>query len=123
VALNYNQKQALRALMRSPSVAAAARVCGLSERTLWRYLADEEFKAELSERQSKETTALSAALAGLSSTAIETLAELMDDPEAPASVRARVALGTLKERRDVIELSELEERLAAVERLLEEEGA
>jgi hypothetical protein len=118
--LNRNQKRAIKALMQSPSVAAAARRCGLTPRTLWRYLNDPEFKRELANRQDNETTALSAALAGMSSDAIQTLHDLMTDKSVSPSVRARVALGWLKERRDALELDELAQRIAALEEALNE---
>lgn len=41
-----NQEKALAALLNSVSIADAATKCGLSERTLYRYLEDEIFKKE-----------------------------------------------------------------------------
>jgi len=122
MALNPNEKKAIKALLATPSVAAAARRCGLSERTIWRYLNDAEFKAALDDRQDRETRALTAALAGLSSDAMQALHELVTDPTTPPSVRARVALGWLRERRDAIELDALAQRVAALEKLANEKG-
>jgi len=101
--------------MATPSVAAAARRCGLGERTIWRYLSDDEFTAALDSRMDRETKALSASLGGLSSVAISTLYEIMADRNAPPSVRARVALGLLRERRNAIELDQLVKRMDALE--------
>jgi len=113
--MNTNKRKALEALLATPSVAAAARRCGLAERTLWRYLNDAAFKAALDSRLDTETRALTAALGGLSSKAIEALHDLVTDPETPPSVRARVALGWLDKRGDVIELSQLSERVSKLE--------
>jgi len=108
--------------MREPSVAAAARRCGLSERTLWRYLGDPEFQAALDRRQDRETRALSAALGGLAGEAVAALHALVTDEGTPPTVRARVALGWLRERRDAIELDALAQRVAALEKLANEKG-
>jgi len=115
VGLSRNQKRAIQALMATPSVAAAARRCGLTDRTLWNYLGDPEFKAALDARMDKETTALSASLAGLSKDAMEGLHELVNDREIPPSVRLRAILGWLQQRRDVIELDQLVKRMDALE--------
>ena len=120
--LNRNQVRAIDALLASPSVAAAARACGLSERTVWRYLADPEFKAELRRRQDQAIAATSAALAGLSGRAVEALRDLLADSECSQSVKARVALGVLSARREATELDDLSERVAELERRLSSDG-
>jgi len=116
--LNRNQQNALGALLTTPSVAAAARVCGLSERTIWRYLGDPEFERALRQRQDSETRALTAALVGLSGRAVKALRDLLTDPETPPSVRARAALGWLRERRQAVELDDLAQRVGRLEELL-----
>jgi len=113
--LNRNQKRAIEALLRCPTVAQAARKCGLAERTLWRYLKDDEFKAELRSRQDRAITQTAAALVGMSGDAIEALSGLLADPETPPSVKARVALGWLAERRKAVELDELSDRVTRLE--------
>jgi hypothetical protein len=118
--LTANQRKALDALLTTPSVAAAGRRCGLSARTIWRYLDDDQFKAELRARQDRAIAATTAALVGLSGDAVEALRDLLRDSETPASVKARVALGWLRERREAVELADLVERVGALEQLLEE---
>ena len=114
--LNGNQRKALDALLATPSVAAAARRCGLSERTIWRYLQGETFKAELHKRQDQTIAATTAAIVGLSGKAIEALRDLLTDPETPPSVKARVALGWLQRSRDAVRLDDLAQRVAELER-------
>ena len=113
--MNTNQKRAVEALLTTPTVSAAARACGLSDRTIWRYLANEEFKAELRKRQDEAVTAVTAALAGLTGDAVQALHDLLTDGETSASVKARCALGWLAERRKAIELDDLAARVAALE--------
>ena len=121
--LTTNQTRALDSLMNAPSVAAAARQCGLSERTIWRYLSDDGFKSELRARQDLTIAATAAALTGLSGEAVKALRDLLNDPECPPSVRARVALGALKARRDAAELDDLAERVQALEDALNEQDS
>jgi hypothetical protein len=54
----------------------------------------------------------------MSSEAIDTLVGITRDKEASASVRARVALGWLKERHDAIELDQLAQRVGALKEKL-----
>jgi hypothetical protein len=122
VSLNRNEKNALEALLRWPTVAQAARKCGLAERTLWRYLEDDVFKAELRKRQDKAVAQTTAALVGMSGDAIEALRDLLQDPETPPGVKARVALGWLQERRKAVELDDLAQRIGALEELLQREA-
>jgi AcrR family transcriptional regulator len=117
--LSANQKRALDALLNTASVAAAARHCGLSERTIWRYLSDDTFKSELRERQDKTIAATTAALVGLSGKAVEALRDLLQDALTPPSVKARVALGWLREKREAVELADLARRVGDLERALE----
>ena len=113
--MNLNQKHALEALLTNPTIEAAARACGLSGRTLHRYLGDETFKTELRKRQDEVVTAVTAALAGLTGEAVEALHNLLADSECSDSVKARVALGWLSERRKAIELDDLSQQVAALE--------
>jgi hypothetical protein len=78
------------------------------------------FKQELRQRQDKTITATSAALAGLNGRSVQALRDLLDDPECPHGVKARVALGQLRARRDAAELDDLTERVNELERRLNE---
>ncbi len=118
--LSANQKKALVALLACPSVAAAAKQAGLGERTLYRYLADDTFKAELRARQDQAIAAATAALSGLTGTAIETLRKVLTDPDASHAVKVRAALGILRERRRIGELDDLAERVSRLEEVLGE---
>jgi AcrR family transcriptional regulator len=113
--LNRNQKRAIPALLQTSTVADAARVCGLSERTLWRYLNDEEFNEALRKRQDDVIRSTTAALVGLSSDANSVLRDLMMDKQVSASVRARVALGIKRLVHEAVELQDVVSRLEALE--------
>ena len=113
--LNRNKLRAIEALLACPTVAEAARMCGLTERTLHNYLSDKEFKAELSKHQGEVVRAGTAALVGLSSESNKVLLELLTDGTVPASVRARVALGIKQHIANALELQDIIERLEALE--------
>ena len=75
--LTTNQRKALAALLAEPTVRDAAKRAGLGETTLYRYLRDPDFTAELRQRQDEILTATTSALAGLSQDAIGALGEAL----------------------------------------------
>lgn len=113
--LSRNQIKAVSALLANPSMATAAKACGLAERTLYNYLADPVFKAELCRRQDEVIAATTAALVGLSGNAVAVLQDVLSDPEATHAVKVRAALGWLKHTREAVELDALADRVAALE--------
>jgi phage terminase small subunit len=120
--LTPNQRKALDALLSTTTVSKAALACGLSERTLWRYLADDTFKTALRDRQDATIKATTAALVGLSGEAIQALHDLLIDTETPSAVKARVALGWLDHTRKTVELDDLAQRVADLEAVLTAEN-
>jgi len=113
--LSANKRRALAAILRCPTIAAAARQAGLSERTLWRYLQDPAFSAALIERQRIILKTTTTALVGLSELANETLDKILRDDKVSASVRARVCATIWQHRQGAVELVVLEDRVAALE--------
>ena len=113
--LNTNQRKALAALLATTSVTAAAASCGLAERTLYYYLANETFKAALRARQDAILGSVTASLVGLSGEAVQVLREVLSDPLATHAVKVRAALGWLKHTRDAVILDDLADRVAALE--------
>jgi hypothetical protein len=71
--LTTNKRKSIEALLVASSVREAAKIAGLGERTIYRYMADDEFKAELQARQDAILTGTTAALVGLTYEAIENL--------------------------------------------------
>ena len=121
-ALSTNQRKAIIALLANPTIGKAAAACGLGERTLNRYLADDDFRAELRARQDEAAAAMAAGLAGLAGKALSVLDGVMDDDEAGDSVKVRAALGVVSERRKAQELDVLSGRVADLERRLKGDG-
>lgn len=109
-----NQEKALTALLSSPSVSAASRQCGLSERSLWRYLSDSVFADELKRRRDDVLSASTTGLTAMTQTALDALATLLSDCESE-SVRARVATSILELSRKAVELDDVLQRLEVLE--------
>ena len=101
------REQAVLALLSEKTIAAAARRCGVNEKTLRRWMADDDvFKAELGEmRRAIFQTGVNRVQA-LTVTAIDTLAALMGRGMPPTvrlgAARAVVELGTHQHDADTI---------------------
>ena len=117
--LTTNQRRALEALLREPTVRAASAASNLNERTIYRYLRDPAFRAELRARQGEILTAATAALVGMSDTMHAELCRIATAGESD-SVRARAISIWAKHARDTLRLDELTERIGRLEELLGE---
>lgn len=114
--LSTNQRRALLALLRHSTVAKAAEVCKLTERTLYNYLGDPGFKGALRAQQDRAIVAATSALSGLAGTAIDVLRAVLEDAKATHATKTRAALGVLDQRRKSTELDDVLARLDALEK-------
>jgi len=118
---NKKRDEALvRAFVCGATVETAARRAGVSERTVYRRLADPAFQAELKEAGLELLQRTAALLSGAGIGSIKTLVDLQADAAVNPSVRRHAA-------RDVLDLSlryrdraDYEPRLAAAEQRLAE---
>lgn len=113
--LTHNQRKALEALLSSRTITDAAAKCGLTRRTLSKYLGDPDFLLELRQRQDQLLDAAVAALAGLAGKAVGTLEGNLDSPEASAQAKNRAALGILDQLRKMVTFYQLEDRVTELE--------
>jgi len=104
----------LLALACGATVEAAARQCRLNERTVYRRLADAEFRRRLQEVRADMVQRTAGALTAASMESVRTLLELQKPP-APAAVRLGAARAVLELGVKLRETAELEQRLAALE--------
>ncbi len=93
--LNANQKRAIAALMQHSTARKAAEVAGIGESTMYHYLADPVFRAELARKQEALADAAMANLAGLASLALDALRESLEDEDTPPATRVRAAIAVL----------------------------
>jgi hypothetical protein len=114
--LTTPQLRALEALLTSPSIAAAAKAVNVSERTVRRWLAeDEPFKAAVRQARADMLTHASARLAAACSAAAETLVELLDSKER-GEVRVAAARSILASAAKAEELDSLASRIEELEK-------
>ena len=115
VTLTSNQRRALAALLAHPTITAAATACGLTERTLYRYMDLEPFRAALAGREGAIIDAATRRLLALAGDAVNVLRDVMNDPNASHYERLRAADLVLARLLQMRELRDVETRLAALE--------
>ena len=113
--LTHKQLKALDALLVSSSAEEAARRCGLSAKTIQRYLSQPEFEAAFRDLLHERVRLAGARLQSGCATAVDCLFEVVGDKEVSASVRIRAAVALLDHTRRWIEMDEFEQRLTSVE--------
>ena len=72
----------------TPSLAQAARISGFSERTLRRWLADDDFRGELTRLRQESAELARLELQGLMLRSVSVLSEALDDPDKAIRLRA-----------------------------------
>ena len=115
--LTPRQEKTVIALLTQPSVTKAAEAAGVGQRTIYRWLDDPDFaRAYRKARRNvfDQAIAVTQRLAGL---AVNTLARVMSDANAPASARVQAASTLLRFAREAIELDDLAVRVEALEQV------
>lgn len=114
--LSAKQEAAVRSLLLYPSVIDAAAHSGVGERTLRRWLAeDDTFCAAVRSAQDTLLDGSVRALVGLNEAAVQTLKTVLDDPNEKTSNRLRAAQLVLDSTLRLVELRDLARRVAALE--------
>ncbi len=118
------QKQsAVLALLEHTTIKNAAAAMGVTERTLYRWLAEEPFKRAFREAR-REAFGHSISLAQrYTPMAVGTLVKLAGDPKTPPAVRVSASMGIVKIGREGIELDELVGRVEGLEAAAAESAA
>ena len=106
----------LLALACCPTVEAAARQCGVSERTAYRRLADPEFRRRQQELRGDMMRRAADGLAAAATDAVATLRELLHSSS--ETTRLAAARTILQAGQQLREASDLEEQMASLERRL-----
>ena len=115
--LSRKQELAVAALLTESTIAAAAQKAGVGEVTLWRWLKQEGFTSVYRSARRETVEKAIAQLQQASWAAATTLLNLL---EAEAeSIRLRTAVAILDHAHKAVELWDIEERLAALEGLVE----
>lgn len=112
------EDSAIVALLTCSTIREAAEKCGQSESTLYRWLNDEEFNNRYQEAKKRAFEAALGLIQGATSDAVKRLKENLTCGKPSDENRAAIAL--LDYAFKVVEVRQLEERLAALERMLGE---
>jgi hypothetical protein len=119
--LSLSQEKAIVALLHQPTIAKAAEVAGVGERTLHRWLDEDQVFVRAFRRARREAFGHAIALTQhYAPHAANTLAKIMADEGATHHARVSAAATLLKFARESIELDELVARLDALEQATEQ---
>lgn len=110
---------AIAALLSQRNQDEAAKMAGVSKRTLIRWLKLPEFQAAYLAARRAAMCQASARLQQAAGAAVSALFKVMVDPDAPPAVRVRAADCILARAHQGLENEDLEVRLAALERAAE----
>jgi hypothetical protein len=113
--INRKKEQAISALLSQPTLKAAAEVAGIGEKTLWRWLQNEDFQDAFMEVRRQLVQQVLSNIQRSMSKAVNTLLEVMDDPDSPASSKVQAARSIIDVGLKGLELEDFELRLARLE--------
>jgi transposase-like protein len=113
--LPKQQDKAILALISEGTVERAAKKVGVSERTLYRWLKEPEFKRAYQEFKRESFGQAIGLLQRYSSTCVNVLAKIATDSASPPQARVSAATNMLRIARDAIELDDLCGRVDALE--------
>lgn len=111
------QNKGIRCLLSRASVAQAVRITGVSSSTFYRWLEDENFRAVLRHHTRAVLDSTTRNLVAAAEDCAKLLTQVVNDTSAPLSMRLRAADSVLTHMTRLIALSDMESRLAALERL------
>jgi hypothetical protein len=116
------EEAAIAALVSQPSIPHAAKLAGIAERTLYRWLKDAAFQEQYRQarRQLLQHAIVSCQQAAAGAVAV--LRRLMLDQDAPPPTRVAAAKAVLEMSFRGVELEDLESRIAALEAKAQEVG-
>ena len=115
--LNANQKRAIAALLENPTIGEAAAACNLAERTIYRYLDEPQFRAELSRRESLSMDLATRRLLKMSEKALDALEDVLDYPLQKGATNMRLAaVAVINSLLKIRELRTIEQRLSELEK-------
>jgi hypothetical protein len=120
--LTSKQEKALIALLDCGETKEAARIAGVGETTLWRWLQLPEFQARYRAARRQVVETAIAQLQSDCTIAVRVLREVAEDNQAPASSRVAAARTIIEQSVSAIELMDLQERIERLEELSNESG-
>ena len=120
MALNAKQVKFMKALLTSDTITEAYKQAGIAEHTAYKYLADEEFSKEYTEQKRAGLRHVSTRLNEIALRSIAILDEIANDQEQTGASRIRAVEVALNYAYKGMELEDFNNRLTAIENMLEE---
>ncbi len=114
-ALSPKQEKAILALLQEPTIAKAAASAGVSNRSLVRWLTQDDFSRAYRKARREAFSQAIGLTQHYAPLAVNTLATIMADKTAPSHARVTAASTLLKFGREGIELDDLAARVEALE--------
>jgi hypothetical protein len=113
--LSRKQEALISALLTAPTLADAAHTAGIGEVTAWRWLKDATFQATYREARRQVVQQAIVQVQQATGEAVETLRQVMQAADAPASAKVSAAKTILETAVKAVELEDLEARIVALE--------
>jgi len=113
--MSRKQEQAIAALLSEPTIPAAAAVAGIGEATLWRWLKRAEFQTAYREARREAYAHAVTLMQKAGGQAVQTLLEIIRDPQAPTNSRLSAARAILEMGRAALIDEDLTERVKRLE--------
>ena len=112
------KEEASAALLTQRNIEDAARLTGIAANTLVKWMKDPEFDTSYREARRAAFDQSVSRLVQATTAAVTTLLKVMLDADAPASAKVRAAECVLSHSAKVIEMEDIEDRVAELERSL-----
>ena len=116
-----SDEKIMSALIAAGSVRRAAKIADVSEGTVRNRLKDSAFRAEFDRQRADFVQQITAGIAAKLEKAVDVAAELLENPNTPASVRLGAVDALLRHFLRYYSASEIERRLSALEAAAQED--
>jgi|ERR1700722_17662049 len=117
MSLGHRQEAAIAALLAQPNLTAAASSCGISERTLRRWLTNKVFAGLYEKERGKLFIGIVDLLKSECAGAVQVLAAIANDGKSPAASRVSAASRIIELTLKTGEVQTIEKRVAELEEL------
>jgi hypothetical protein len=117
MSLGHRQEAAIAALLAQPNLTAAASSCGISERTLRRWMTNKAFTSRYERERGKLFVGIVDLLKSECSSAVQVLVAIASDGKSPAASRVSAASRIIELTLKTGEMQTLEKRVTELEEL------
>ena len=121
--LKLKQEKTIMALLTELTYSRAAKKAGIGETTLYRWLDDDEFNRAFKHARKKAFSQSISHLQQATASAVETLQNIMENEEAPASSRVTAAKTVIEMEYKAYEMEDLTEELDEIKQFIQENKA